>query len=102
MEDLSQTTVTKEMFYLSQKAMSDTIKELSINLKDIKIGTYKLTETVNLYIQDDTDWKKTAQPVIEMGNSARGASKVVLYLAGVIITIGGAFEIIRNFLKKNI
>lgn len=100
MEDLSQSPVTKEMFYQSQKAMAETIKELAFTLKEITTTSTELNETVNAYIQDDTAWKKTAQPVIEMGNNARGASTVMLYITGVVIAIGGAYQIVKSFLNK--
>lgn len=60
-----------------------------------------ISRKLDLYIQEDTAWKTTAEPVIEMGNNARGASIVALWLAGVIVAIGGAWRILyKIFLKK--
>lgn len=60
----------------------------------------RLNNKLDLYIQEDNDWKDRAKPVIEMGNNARGASVAALWLAGLIIAIGGAWEIIRNLVTK--
>lgn len=54
------------------------------------------------YVESDIKWKDDARPVIEMGKNLQGASKVMLYLTGVIITIGGAFKIITSFFNKNV
>lgn len=59
-----------------------------------------LADKLDAYIKDDTEWKERAEPVIILGNNARGASKAVLYISGVIVAIGGAYEMLRNIFKK--
>jgi len=54
------------------------------------------------YVESDIKWKDDARPVIEMGKNLQGASKVMLYLTGFVITIGGAFKIITSFFDKNV
>ncbi len=68
--------------------------ELNVNGKIRNIDR-KLDE----YISDDNEWKKMAQPVVNMGNQARGASVVILWVAGAIIALGGAFEIVHSMYK---
>lgn len=59
-----------------------------------------LTTKLDAYIKDDNEWKSKAEPVIKMGENAQGASKILLYLAGVILAIGGAYKILEGFFKK--
>ncbi len=65
------------------------------NVKSNKNLEAKLDE----YIKDDTVWKERAEPVIQLGNDARSSSKAVLYLAGIVIAIGGAYFMIRKFFQ---
>lgn len=60
----------------------------------------KMSEKFDEYIKNDMDWKERAEPVIQMGNNARGASKFVLYTSGIIIAVGGAWEVIRGLVRK--
>jgi len=96
----SQQPISREMWYQGQKAMADNIKQLTEISKSNQHEITDLKETIDEYIHDDMKWKKTAEPVIELGNNARGASKVGLYILGVIITIGGAWAIIKDLFKK--
>lgn len=81
------------------KASAEIAYKASIeNVKSNK----NLEATLNAYIKEDMDWKKRAEPAIELGNNARGASKAVLWLGGIILVIGGAWQIIKTwFLKAN-
>lgn len=48
------------------------------------------------YIKEDNEWKKAAQPTIDLGNNIRGFGKVTVYLLGIGATL---FAIIKG-LKK--
>lgn len=85
----------------------ETLKDdLKTTLTQVVVSTVngkidKLNTKIDLYIQADEAWKATAEPVIEMGNNARGASVVLLWLAGTVIAIGGAWRILyKIFFKK--
>ena len=60
----------------------------------------KLEAKLDAYITVFDNYIKRTEPVIKMGENAQGASKVILYLTGAVITIGGAWEILRNLFKK--
>lgn len=52
------------------------------------------------FIEKDTEWKKTAQPVIEMGQNVQGFGRVSLYILGFFASITGAIYGILELLKK--
>lgn len=60
----------------------------------------RMNTKLDTYIKEDNLWKEKAQPIIDLGNNARGASVVALWLAGFIAAIGGAYLIIKNVFKK--
>lgn len=60
----------------------------------------RLEEKLDKYIEDDNDWKETAQPIITMGHDARTSIKVFLYIAGLITAFAGATAIILNLFKN--
>jgi ribosome-associated translation inhibitor RaiA len=60
----------------------------------------KLHEKVDRYIKEDTDWKVKAEPVIKMGENLQGTSKVMLYVAGGVLAVGGAIKIVASFFKS--
>lgn len=72
-----------------------TAVELNVNGK-----IRKMDAKLDAYILSDNDWKTEAQPVVNMGKQAKGFSVVTLYIAGAIITLGGAIEIVRQFFNK--
>ena len=82
-----------ELLKIIQDSIAEAVK-ITVNGKIDKLN-YKLDK----YIDDDNAWKKTAQPVIDMGNDTRVFSKVVLWIAGAIVAVGGAIVIICKFLK---
>ncbi len=53
------------------------------------------------YIKEDNEWKTRAEPVILLGNNALGASRALLWLTGIIVAVGGAFLMIKNFFHHN-
>jgi hypothetical protein len=80
------------------KVIQDSI---AIGIKENVNGKIdRLNLKLDHYIDQDNAWKKTAQPVIDMGINARGASKVLLYLTGAIVSVGMAWEIICKIFKK--
>ena len=52
----------------------------------------------NAYKVKDMEWKKLANPAVELGNNTRVFGKVGMYLVGVVGAIGGIFLMIKNFL----
>src|SRR3990167_186672 len=67
-------------------------KHVNGNIEGIKIQ-------LENYIKEDTDWKTRAEHVIQLGNDTRGASKAILWLTGIIIAVGGAILMVKQFLK---
>ena len=59
-----------------------------------------LTNEFRAYIKEDNEWKAKAEPVIKMEENLQGASKVMLYLSGLILVMGGAILLITNVFKK--
>lgn len=55
-----------------------------------------LDKKIDDYIISDNEWKKAAQPTIELGNNIRGFGKVAVYLLGIGATL---FAVIKG-LKK--
>lgn len=51
---------------------------------------------LDAYIIKDNEWKDRAEPVIKLGENSLGASKAILWLTGIIVAIGGAFEILKT------
>lgn len=60
----------------------------------------RLEEKLDKYIEDDNEWKANAKPIIQMGQDARTATKVVLYIAGMITAFAGATAVILNLFKN--
>lgn len=88
----------KDQFSQLQTLIKDTVEATTKVIVNGKID--RLQSKLDQYILDDNEWKKSAQPAIDLGNTARGASTAALWLAGVVITIGGAIAIITGFFKK--
>ncbi len=86
--------MTVEEFEQLKAALVETIK-LTVNGK-----IDRLNAKLDNYIEQDNAWKESAEPVIKMGNDAKGASVVLLWLAGAIIAIGGAYQILKDIFKK--
>ena len=86
--------MTIEEFEQLKNALVETVK-ITVNGK-----IDRMNSKLDTYIKEDNEWKERAEPVIKMGNNAKGASIVVLWLAGVIIAIGGAWQILRDIFKK--
>ena|SRR3990167_926391 len=59
-----------------------------------------LEAKLDAYILQDNEWKKRAEPAIQMGIDARGASKSLLWLGGIILVLGGAYKIIVTWFTK--
>lgn len=59
----------------------------------------KIDKKLDEYIKSDNAWKTEAEPVIKMGENMQGASKVLLYLAGTIAVVGGAWMTIKKLLQ---
>ncbi len=67
----------------------------------------KLTDEVrehNMIVQEhyrkDKEWKDSAEAVLELGRNMQGTSKVILWVTGFIIAIGGAYEVARGVFDK--
>lgn len=61
----------------------------------------KQGDTFNAYIEKDEEWKKTAQPVIDLGTDLTGFGKVTVYALGVCATLLGiGYTIYRIVLGK--
>lgn len=90
--------MNKDQFNQLQILIKETVE---VTVKTIVNGKIdRIQSKLDQYIIDDNEWKKSAQPAIDLGNTARGASTAALWLAGVIITIGGAIAIISGFFSK--
>lgn len=63
-------------------------------------GIEVLRQEFKDYVKGDMQWKKTAQPAIDLGNRAREVSTTTLWFSGVVITIYSAYTILVNFFKK--
>lgn len=74
--------------------IQDTIKK-TVNGK-IDLLTFKLES----YIVADNEWKKKAQPTIDMGNNMRGFGKVSLYVIGFLTSVTILFTGCAEFIKK--
>lgn len=61
-----------------------------------------LEAKIDAYILSDTEWKDRAEPVIKLGENSLGASKAILWLTGLIIALGGSWQIIRTFFHPKI
>lgn len=82
--------MNEEQLEVLRKTIDDQLKagiETHVNGK-IRALTYKIDE----YIKDDTAWKETAKPTIELGNNIRGFGKVFVYLLGIGATLFGIFK----------
>lgn len=93
--------MTLDEFEQLKLALIDTVK-VTVNGKIDKL-TLENRETsakLDAYIISDDLWKERAEPVIDMGINAKGASVVALWIAGAIIALGGAYQIISNLFKK--
>lgn len=87
--------MTIEEFEQLKSALIETVR-LTVNGKIDKLNT-----KMDLYIQSDNEWKERAEPVIKMGNDAKGASRVFLWIMGAVIAVGGAWRVLHHiFLKK--
>ena len=89
---------------LEEKHSKMTIEEvkafLTVVIQEVVNGKIdKIDLKLDAYIKEDMAWKDRAEPVLELGNSLRGASKLILYLTGLIITIGGAWLTIKSIWK---
>lgn len=84
-----------------KQIIADTITKV-VNGKIDKLTAENRTtsEKLDAYVIRDDLWKERAEPVIDMGINAKGASVVTLWIAGVIIALGGAYSIINNLFKK--
>ncbi len=98
-----------------KKETSDLVGDVLIKI-DSKIGEAvekyvngkirALTKTVedhhvvvDLHFKEDREWKEKAQPIIDLGNDAKGASKAIIWLTGIIIAITGSIFAIKEILK---
>lgn len=86
--------MTQKEFEQLKQHVAETIK-ITVNGK-----IDKLNDKIDNYIKEDNEWKEKAEPVIEMGINARGASAAVLWIAGIVIAVGGAWLMIRNLFFK--
>lgn len=78
----------------------DTQIELSIN-KNVNGKIDRLHSKLDNYIEEDTKWKNTAEPVIKMGENVAGFGKVSLYILGFVASVTGAIiGLIKIFEKK--
>lgn len=84
-----------------KSSLADTIKVV-VNGKIDKLTTEnrETSAKIDAYILEDNFWKERAEPVIDMGINAKGASTVALWIAGAVIALGGAWQIIYSFIKK--
>lgn len=90
-----------DRFLKSQKEQLElsvaTAIEKNVNGKirnlDKKLDDYITVDTTWKVI--DKKWKEDAQPTIDLGNNVRGFNKVLLYLLGLVASIGGVFAFIK-------
>lgn len=86
--------MNKEQLNQIKEVITDSI-QIHVNGKiDI------LSNKLDSYITDDTEWKKRAEPVIRMGENLAGFGKVSLYLVGFVASVVGAILVVINLLEK--
>ena len=56
---------------------------------------------VYAHFEKDEEWKKTATPVIEMGQNVQGFGKVSLYILGFFASVSGAILLIIKYLHSD-
>lgn len=56
-----------------------------------------LTDEFRAYVKEDTEWKKLAQPSIDLGKNIKSFGLVSLYLLGAIAAAGAALAAVKEF-----
>lgn len=86
--------MTQEQIKQLQDAVAQAV-EKTVNGK-----ITSLHNKLDTYIADDMEWKQAAEPVIKMGEYLQGTSKVLFYLTGAVIAVGGAVKILVDLIKN--
>lgn len=99
--------MTPEQFITIQEEIKTTVAtaiETNVNGKirnlDKKIDEY-ITKDIAWKLEDK-EWKDSAQPTVDFGKNAQGfgrTSKLLAMGAGVLLAIGGALQLIKNFFQ---
>lgn len=86
--------MTDDQLVKLQKTVADSIEKNvngKIRLLDLKLDSY---------IQDDLEWKKSAQPALDTVNDARSFGRVFMKFVGVVAAIGGVYLMVVSIFKK--
>lgn len=99
--------MSQEQFDKFEQSMKESVAlaiEVNVNGKirniDKKIDDYIRLDTE--WKKEDKQWKDTAQPTVDFGKNAIGFGKILKILAwgaGVMLAIGGALKLIKDYLK---
>lgn len=84
---------------------ADQIKEIqktiAISIEKHVNGKIKsLDKKFGEYVNKDEEWKKRAEPVIQMGQNIQGFGRVSLYFLGFISAVGGVILLLVKFFKE--
>ncbi len=85
--------MTPEQLESIKRTIAESI-EKNVNGK-VKLLTQKFDD----YVISDMAWKDKADPVIQMGENLQGGGRVLIWFAGFVSAVGGAYLIIKNILK---
>jgi hypothetical protein len=78
------------------EVLTQHISAVGSDIKDLK-------GTLANHFKDDADWKKTAEPVLQMGRNVQGFSEVIKWIVYFILSMGGIVGVIYagiEWLKK--
>lgn len=96
--------MTPEQYEHLHNSIRNTIKDVvngKIDRMDTKIDNYiKEDLTYNIRMEEETaKWRKNADEKLELVSDMKSFTKVVLWLLGVLIVGGGAYQVILMFIK---
>jgi hypothetical protein len=80
---------TPEQFETLAKRIEDVIQ------KKVNGKIDGLRNDFNLYVEQDTQWKEDAKPVIDMGKNINGFGKISKVILSLMVAIGSAWGLIE-------
>ena len=80
---------TPEQFETLTKRIEDVIQ------KKVNGKIDGLRNDFNLYVEQDTQWKEDAKPVIDMGKNINGFAKISKVILSLMVAIGSAWGLIE-------
>lgn len=80
---------TPEQFETLTKRIEDIIQ------KKVNGKIDELRNDFNFYVEQDTQWKEDAKPVIDMGKNINGFGKISKVILSLMVAIGSAWGLIE-------